>query len=165
MAKAVKQTTEAEVTVQPKQTGPKDYVFAVGRRREAVARVRVYDVEKESVTWGGEQIVRGNILVNELPIGKYFSSAAAKSAYEEPLRVTNTLGKYIITAKVQGGGKKGQLDALIHGLARALDAIDKEKFRPILKKRGFLTRDARTRERRKIGTGGKARRQKQSPKR
>ncbi len=164
MAK-VKQTTEAEVAVETKSAGPKDYVFAVGRRREAVARVRVYQDGKESVTWGQEQVIRGNILVNELPIGKYFSSAAAKSAYEEPLRVTNTLGKFIITAKVQGGGKKGQLDALIHGVARALNEIDSEKYRPILKKRGFLTRDARTRERRKIGTGGKARRQKQSPKR
>ena len=64
-----------------------------------------------------------------------------------------------------GGGKKGQLGAVTHGMARAFDKLDREKFRPELKKAGLLTRDSRTRERRKIGTGGKARRKKQSPKR
>lgn len=70
-----------------------------------------------------------------------------------------------MTFFVQGGGKKGQLGAIIHGLARAIEKTDKETLRPILKKAGLLTRDSRTRERRKVGTGGKARRVKQSPKR
>lgn len=83
----------------------------------------------------------------------------------EPFRATNTIGKYSLTIKVEGGGKSGQLEAVVHGISRALQLLDKEKFRPILKKKGFLTRDARVRERRKVGTGGKARRKKQSPKR
>jgi len=67
--------------------------------------------------------------------------------------------------KVAGGGNSGQLDAMIQGIARALSAIDTGKFRPILKTSGLLTRDARIRQRRMVGTGGKARRAKQSPKR
>jgi len=75
------------------------------------------------------------------------------------------VGKYYVTVKVVGGGKNGQLDAVVHGIARAFDKADREKFRPPLKRAGLLTRDARVRERRKVGTGGKARRKKQSPKR
>ncbi|MBU1323488.1 30S ribosomal protein S9, partial [Patescibacteria group bacterium] len=66
--------------------------------------------------------------------------------------------------KVVGSGKYGQLDALIHGLSRALTLANPD-FRPLLKKRGLLTRDPRTRQRRMIGKGGKSRRKKQSPKR
>src|SRR3989344_3507251 len=70
-------------------------------------------------------------------------------------------------AVVWGGtpGKTGQLDAIILGLARALDKIDREKFHTALKKKGMLTRDPRVKERRKVGMGGKSRRRKQSPKR
>ena len=66
---------------------------------------------------------------------------------------------------VAGGGLSGQLDAAVLGMARALDKLDPEKFHPILRSKGYLTRDPRTRERRKVGMGGKARRKKQSPKR
>lgn len=162
MADAVQPLSE----VKPKKQMSKGFAFAVGRRREAVARVRLYKEDlKEGVLWGEEQVQKGSIFINMLPIDKYFSGETAKAKYEEPLRVTNVLGKYIITVKVSGGGKSGQLDAFIHGVSRVLSKIDTERNRPILKKRGFLTRDARIRERRKIGTGGKARRQKQSPKR
>lgn len=74
-------------------------------------------------------------------------------------------GKFIFTIKVVGGGVNGQLDAMIHGMARALDKQDSDTYHDILKEGGYLTRDARVRERRKVGTGGKARRKKQSPKR
>ena len=84
--------------------------------------------------------------------------------FEKPLKITNSLGKYGVTAKIEGGGQTGQLDAFVHALSRALSSID-VKNRQILKKAGLLTRDARVRERRKVGMGGKARRVKQSPKR
>ena len=73
--------------------------------------------------------------------------------------------KFAITVIVRGGGKFGQLDAMVLGIARALNQLDRDKFRPALKKQGFLTRDSITRERRIVGMGGKARRRKQSPKR
>lgn len=142
----------------------KDFSFAVGRRREAVARVRIYP-SKESVLWGESPIKKGEIYVNEKPIEQYFSSKINKVLYEEPFRITNTIGKYITTIRVEGGGSNGQLEAVIHGVSRALENLDKEKFRPILKKKGLLTRDPRARQRRMVGMGGKSRRKKQSPKR
>ncbi|MDP3726884.1 MAG: 30S ribosomal protein S9 [bacterium] len=160
-----KKKIEQIETVQEKTSPKKDYIFAVGRRKEAVARVRLYKDTNNGVMWGEKKVKKGEILVNEKPIGEYFSGEVAKVLYTEPFLITNTLNKYGVTVKVRGGGNKGQLDAAIHGIARALQLLDKEKFRPILKKKGFLTRDARVRERRKVGTGGKARRKKQSPKR
>ena len=144
---------------------PKDYLFAVGRRKEAVARVRIYKSVPDTLLFDGKKPSKGQMYVNGIPIARYFNGKTDETFYKEPLRVINVLEKYVISIKVAGGGQSGQLDASIHGLARALEKIDKEKFRPILKKRGFLTRDQRTRERRKAGTAGKARRQKSSPKR
>lgn len=129
-----------------------DYVYAVGRRKTATARVRLYKGRKEN-------------LVNEVVIGKYFPGAVMTSLWQKPFSLTNTTGKYYITAKVAGGGKDGQLAAVVHGLARALTKASPEKFRSVLKKEGLLTRDSRSRERRMVGTGGRARKQKQSPKR
>lgn len=148
---------------QQNSTSKKGYIFAVGRRKEAVARVRLY-TEKE-ITINGFIVKRGEILVNNKPAEEYFNGNVAKVIYLEPFRVTNTINKFATTIKVRGGGKEGQLEAVVHGLARALVKFDKENFRSILKKKRMLTRDARTRERRKVGTGGKARRKKQSPKR
>ena len=133
------------------ETKPK-FISTVGRRREAVARIRLYEGKGES-------------LVNEKPIGEYFPGETAKLLYLAPFVTTDTVGKFYATIRVEGGGIKGQLVALAHGLSRALALVNREKFRPLLKKSGFLTRDARTRERRKVGMGGKARRKRQSPKR
>jgi len=136
----------------PKSTLKKPaFIYARGRRKTAVARVRLFKKP-------------GETLVNNLPIAKYFPGAIAKKMYEEPLIICNVLDKYHFTVKVVGSGKYGQLDAVIHGLSRAL-TIANPDFRPLLKKRGLLTRDPRTRQRRMIGMGGKSRRQKQSPKR
>ena len=77
----------------------------------------------------------------------------------------NVINKYKITIKVSGSGKNGQVEAVVHGISRALVALDEEKYRLTLKKRGFLTRDPRAKERRKAGMGGKARRKRQSPRR
>jgi len=150
-----------EKTVIEKEVAKKDYIFAVGRRKEAVARVRLY--RKDNVSWNEILVNKGDIFINKQKAEDYFLRDA--SFYREPLRITNTEKKFAITVAVVGGGKKGQLEATVLGIARALDKLDKEKFRPILKKKGFLTRDQRARERRKVGMGGKARRRKQSPKR
>lgn len=130
-----------------------NYIYSVGRRREAVARVRLYPRKK------------GKTTVNNLLIEQYFPGEVFENLYLEPLRVCNLIDKYLITIKVNGSGKRGQLGAVVHGISRALVKLDEEKFRSVLKKHGFLTRDPRMRERRKVGTGGKARRKKQSPKR
>jgi small subunit ribosomal protein S9 len=129
------------------------YVQVVGRRRRATARVRLYPFQK------------GEIEVNGQPIEQYFPGKIYKTIYQAPLRTCNAIDKYKITIKVMGSGVLGQLGAVVHGLARVLEKIDLEKFRPILKKRGFLARDPRKKERHKVGMGGKARRKKQSPKR
>lgn len=144
----------------------KDYVFATGKRREAVARVRLYQAVKNDMAWGELQVKKGDILVNGKLISDYFSSEVERHLYTEPLRVTNAhQNNYTLTVKVAGGGPSGQLDAVIAGISNVLVKLDPEKYRSILKKKGFLTRDARIRQRRNVGTGGKARRQKQSPKR
>lgn len=156
--------TNEQVTKNQKHLS-KDFVVAVGRRKNAVARVRLYPHVKDNVQWDGHLIKKGDIWVNAMTIDQYFHSDTAKAVYMEPFRVTNTLNKYGVTIKVSGGGTAGQVDAVTHGIARALATLDPSKFRPILKKKGLLTRDPRVRERRKVGTGGKARREKQSPKR
>lgn len=142
-----------------------DYTYAVGRRKESSARVRLYSSVKEGLAWDGVAVSKDQILVNGMPIEKYFPGPLSKAKYLKPLQLTNTLGKYAITVKVVGGGKAGQLDALILGLSRALALVNREKNRPVLKAKKLLKVDARVRERRKVGTGGKARRKKQSPKR
>lgn len=130
----------------------KKYVYAVGRRKEATAQVRLFKG-------------RGEIIVNGLPIEKYFPGEVKKVHYQKPFMVTDSLGKFNATILVKGSGKNGQLGAVVHGLARALDEENKEKFHTSLKKHGLLTRDPRRRERRKPGQMGRARKKKQSPKR
>ncbi|KKQ95892.1 MAG: 30S ribosomal protein S9 [Candidatus Woesebacteria bacterium GW2011_GWB1_43_14] len=135
-----------------KKKTKRDYIYAVGRRRSASARVRLYKGDKES-------------LVNGILIGKYFPGESSYKIWSLPFELTGSLGKYFVTVKVVGGGKRGQLKAVVHGVARALSSVNPEKFRVPLKRAGLLTRDPRIRERRKVGTGGRARRKKQSPKR
>ena len=122
---------------------------AVGRRKEDSARVRL-------------QKGKGQFMVNEIPIEQYFPNEAAK--LEKPFKITDTQGLYFATVKVEGSGKAGQLDAVIHGISRAL-ILAQPETRPALKKAGLLTRDPRVKERRKYGRAQKARKGKQSPKR
>src|SRR3989344_4374320 len=135
-----------------KKASKLDYTYAVGRRRTASARVRVFRG-------------KGDTTVNGKPIEKYFPGDLNKQIWTKPLRVVDALDKYYASVKVVGGGARGQLEAVTHGISRALAKLNKDEFRPPLKKAGLLTRDPRTRERRKGGMGGKARRVKQSPKR
>lgn len=141
----------------------KDYIFAVGKRKESRARVRLYEDVKKFPA-GEEKIQKGDIFVNNKKIGEYFGGSVSQAIYNEPFRVTNNQEKYVLSIIASGGGKKGQLGAVVHGVSRVLSKLD-EKNHAILKKAGLLTRDARVRERRKVGMGGKARRRKQSPKR
>jgi len=140
------------VTNKDKNTKQSDFVYAVGRRKTATARVRLF---KKS----------GDMLVNGSAVGKYFQGEVAGVNYMKPFEITGTVGKFSYTAKVEGSGKMAQLDAVVHGLSRALSKADPETFRGALKKAGLLTRDARMKESRKVGKGGSARRTKQSPKR
>lgn len=129
-----------------------NYIYAVGRRRSASARIRLFRGKGEST-------------VNGKPISSYFPGVIDKNKWSKPFKATDTSEKYYVSVKVVGGGKKGQLEAVAHGISRALVKANEEKYRIPLKREGLLTRDARIRERRKVGTGGKARRKKQSPKR
>ena len=142
----------------------KDFIFAVGRRRSAVARVRIYQKAPDNLKFGEYLVKKGDFVVNGKNINAYFSGVVSKAVYEEPFKLVDAVNKYTVTAKVAGGGLTAQLGAFILGASRALVAID-EANKPILRKRGLLTRDQRVRERRKVGMGGKARRRKQSPKR
>jgi len=142
----------------------KDFMFAVGRRRAAVARVRIYSKAPDNLMFGEYAVKKGDIVVNGRNVTEYFSGSASKAVYEQPLKLTDTLNKYAVTVRVQGGGLQSQLGAFVLGMSRALSAMD-GAARPVLKKKNLLTRDPRVRERRKVGMGGKSRAKKQSPKR
>ena len=144
----------------PTKTKKKNYTYAVGRRKTATARIRLYNSSSVPAVDGKHQLI-----VNGKPAEEYFPGELAKREYRKPFILTETLTKMSVSAVVKGSGKAGQLDAVIHGIARALALLDVENNRPALKSAGLLTRDPRAKERRKVGTGGKARRSKQSPKR
>lgn len=129
-----------------------NYTYATGKRKTASARIRLFRGKGENS-------------VNSMSVEKYFPGAINETFWKKPLAVTETLDKYYFTAKIIGGGKSSQLEALVNGIAKALAKISVEKFRKPLKKLGLLTRDARERQRRMVGMGGKSRRKKQSPKR
>ncbi len=142
-----------------KTTTKASYTYAVGRRKTANARVRLY---KSASVPGFDGV---QMIVNGKPAEQYFPGETAKAAYRKPFIITETLTKMSASVVVAGSGKMGQLEATIHGLARSLATLDRDSYRSLLKSAGLLTRDSRTRQRRMIGTGGKARRTKQSPKR
>ena len=129
-----------------------NYIFKHGRRKQAVARIRLFKSH-------------GETLVNGQAIDKYFPGMVDKKLLALPFEATNSVDKYHATIKVSGSGKVSQLKAVVHGLAHALVELNTEKFRLPLKKAGLLTRDPRKKQRRKMGIGGKSRRKKQSPKR
>ena len=111
---------------------------AVGRRKEAIARVRV-------VPGTGKWIVNGRELAD------YFPNKLHQQEVNEPFKLLDLDGAYDVIARIHGGGASGQAGALRLGVARSLNEIDRENNRPALKKAGFLTRDARVIERKKAG--------------
>ena len=161
---AAKEEVKAVPAAPEAPKGPQ-YYEAVGRRKTASARVRLYVIADGPVSLHGVSLEKGSFFVNGKPAETYFPGEVFKKQYLEPFRTTNTVGRFGVSVKTAGGGLSGQLIAAIHGISRALEKVDREKFRPILKKRGFMTRDPRAKERRKAGLAGKARAKKQSPKR
>lgn len=140
----------------------KNYVSSVGRRREAVVRVRLYAAKFENA--GGE-LKKGDIQVNGKMLNEYFTFKTHAPVVNKFLVEMGVSDKYIFTARAVGGGVESQLDALVLGIARTLNKMDPDTFHTELRQKGYLTRDPRTRERRKVGNAGKARRKKSSPKR
>jgi small subunit ribosomal protein S9 len=140
----------AEV-VKKESKKPDNMAIAVGRRKEAVARVRIFPGQ-------------GQVTVNGKPIGEYFKGPIFQKAYQKPFEVADLMGKLTGTVLVTGGGSISQLDAVVHGIARAIVKASPDS-RTVIKKEGLLTRDARVRERRKYGHAQKARAKRQSPKR
>jgi small subunit ribosomal protein S9 len=114
-----------------------NYVYGTGRRKTAVARVRLLPGD-------------GTIVVNGKPASEYFGGAARDGALGVPFRVTETEGRYSASVLVAGGGVTGQVGAIRHGIARALLAAHPDA-RPALREAGLLTRDPRAKERKKYG--------------
>ncbi|MFA5025803.1 MAG: 30S ribosomal protein S9 [Candidatus Shapirobacteria bacterium] len=125
------------------------YVYALGRRKAAVATVKLFSG-------------KGDSTINTRALSKYFP--LTHSRLDLPFKTTGTEGKFHFSAKIVGGGRTGQLAALILAISRALKKGNAD-LTLLLAQAGLLTVDARVRERRMVGTGGKARKQKQSPKR
>jgi small subunit ribosomal protein S9 len=142
------------------------YYEAVGRRKQSVARVRLYLIKKSAEALVGKlKIKAGEIFINGKNINESSFKAHKKKFLSIPLTLTKNENRFAVSIIVTGGGTTGQLDAMVHGISRALLVVDSEAYRTILKTGGLLTRDPRKKETRKVGTGGKARRMKQSPKR
>ena len=120
-------------------------VNALGRRKSAVARVYVV-------------AGKGNIKINGRELKDYFPEESLQYIVNQPFGVTGTAGLFDVKANLDGGGVKGQAEALRLGISRALSEIDREAYRPALKAAGFLTRDAREVERKKPGQPGARRR-------
>ena len=120
-------------------------VNALGRRKSAVARVYVC-------------AGTGKITINGRELSDYFADESLQYIVNQPCDVTGTTGQFDIKANLDGGGIKGQAEAMRLGIARALCEIDKEAYRSTLKAAGFLTRDAREVERKKPGQPGARRR-------
>ncbi len=127
-----------------------EYHYGTGRRKSAVARVFI-------------KPGKGDFVVNDKPIDQYFGRETGRMVVRQPLALTNHLTTFDIQVNVDGGGESGQAGAVRHGLTRALIEFD-ATLKPVLAKAGFVTRDAREVERKKVGLH-KARRRKQYSKR
>ncbi len=113
---------------------------ATGRRKTSIARVRM----REGT---------GKMTINGLETDAYFQTAMQRELLKKPFITADVVGKFDVIATVKGGGKSGQCGAIVHGVSRALAGSD-EELRDVLKKAGFLTRDARVKERKKPGQPG-----------
>ena len=114
-----------------------EIIYATGRRKSATARVYLSEGS-------------GNTLINDLPLDKYFGREVAKILVKQPLVLLECDGNYDFKIKVSGGGSFGQAGAIRHGISRALEKKNKD-FRSALKTAGYLTRDSRKVERKKVG--------------
>ncbi|MFP4640710.1 MAG: 30S ribosomal protein S9 [Dehalococcoidia bacterium] len=126
------------------------YYYGTGRRKESVARVRLYPGT-------------GNVTVNDRPFEDTYKTERLRVKILQPLIATDNLGKFDVVARVSGGGISGQADAIKHGISRALVVFD-GNLKPVLRNHGYLTRDSRIKERQKYGLV-RARKRKQFRKR
>lgn len=113
------------------------YVWGTGKRKCAIAQVRLFPG-------------KGEIIVNDKPYQESFPRVEHRHMIEHPFLTTDTMGKFCVMVKVNGGGRSGQAGAIRHGIARAL-VKENELFKPMLRKEGLLTRDSRIKERKKYG--------------
>ncbi len=134
----------ATPTSLPASTGPQTFIWGVGRRKSAVARVRIAPGS-------------GKIEVNGRTLNDYFTGERDRKAIFGPLEVTNMGGKVDVLVNTDGGGATGQAGAIVMGLARALAKMD-VSFEPPLRQNSFMTRDSRMKERKKYGQRGARRR-------
>ena len=111
--------------------------YGTGRRKKSIARVYLVPG-------------KGNVTINKRSMDDYFGLETLKVIVRQPLAATDNIEKFDVIVNVCGGGYTGQAGAIRHGIARALLQVDAE-YRPVLKKAGFLTRDPRTKERKKYG--------------
>ena len=114
-----------------------DTYYSTGRRKTSTARVFL-------------RKGKGDIIVNKRPLDSYFGRETARMIVRQPLDASSTLGDFDISVTVKGGGMSGQAGAIRHGITRALIEYDNE-LRPVLRRAGFVTRDARKVERKKVG--------------
>src|SRR5574340_1174014 len=121
----------------PKKT-QSEQIVAVGRRRTATARARLIPSKS------------GEVIVNNQPFEKYFSGPVAQALSTELFKTANAQGRFTVTVKTDGSGKQGQLGATLLAIARAFCQFD-PKLKPSLRKKGFMTRDPRARQREKFG--------------
>ena len=130
-------TTSAAEAKEEMQPPPGKYYYGTGRRKETIARVRLYEG-------------KGAIIINGRPYLDVFTRQGHQIKVRKPFEVTETENKFDVYAKIQGGGITGWADALAHGTSRALLAYE-ENFRKALRGAGLLTRDPRVKERKKVG--------------
>jgi len=119
---------------------PSKAIYATGRRKHAVARVWL-------------QPGSGKVDINRRTLEDYFGRETSRMVFRQPLELTETTGRFDVFVNVSGGGLSGQADAIRHGISRVLIKVD-PTYRPALKKAGYLTRDARQKERKKYGQRG-----------
>lgn len=134
----IKKAEAAKTEAPQKKLNLQEYLYAAGRRKTSVARVRLYPKGK------------GLIMVNDKPISDYFKMVTSKEIVSSPLKVVGMGKDFDVAVKVCGGGTSAQAEAIRHGISRCLLLFD-ETLRTTLKKAGFLTRDARSKERKKPG--------------
>jgi small subunit ribosomal protein S9 len=141
--KPLKKTKKLPKKLPKKEKQPKRYYEAVGRRKTAVARVRLF-------TCRPFEDDKGKILVNGKPYFEFFPTLELRQITDAALRKMKSLNRFEATVKVKGGGLRGQAEAIRHGLARALVKFNPD-FRKKLKRAGYLRRDPRMKERKKPG--------------
>ncbi|OQX54203.1 MAG: 30S ribosomal protein S9 [Candidatus Omnitrophica bacterium 4484_213] len=139
--KKIKTDTKRRKSKAANKAKPGKECWATGKRKEAIARVKLIPQNK------------GSIVVNHRPMEDYFPLFRWQKLIKQPLVLTNSLNRYEIVVNVKGGGVSGQVGAVRQGLSRVLAKADSE-LRPILKKEGLLRRDSRQKERKKYGQRG-----------